>query len=197
MYPVILRVPEEIRDLDNRARAAALGRYARQALERSGKRSGFFPQRLEKDRHGAPLPSSGVHWSISHKPEYVAGVVAKSFVGIDIETIRPVGSALFNRVCTGEEMRCFHGDDQDPLVLFFRTFTAKEAVLKAARIGLKGLSRTRVVASGGASTTVISLANDRYTVEHFINRGYIAAVVGNHATVQWECEKTAFEPLTA
>ncbi|MFO7750242.1 MAG: 4'-phosphopantetheinyl transferase superfamily protein [Desulfobacteraceae bacterium] len=190
MYPVILKVPEEIRYLDNKARTAALGRYARQALERSGKRSGFFPHSLEKNSNGAPLPDSGVHWSISHKPEYVAGVVARSAVGIDIETLRPVGGLLFNRVCTGEEMRCFHGDDQDPLVVFFRTFTAKEAVLKAAGIGLKGLSRTRVVASRGASTTIISLEKDHYTVEHFIQRGYIAAVAGNHATVQWECESS-------
>jgi len=58
----------------------------------------------------------------------VAGVVSKAPVGIDIEKIKPISDSLFNRIVDVEELKCF--DDESKQVIFFRSFTAKEAVLK-------------------------------------------------------------------
>lgn len=182
---MILRVPPWGTLPQGRPRVKALGDYARQSLRISGERSGFYPGALLKGTAGEPLPCKGVHWSISHKPGYVAGVVSHMPGGIDIERVKPVSNNLFNRILTREEVACF--GENDRVQVFFRTFTAKEAVLKTQGVGLAGLSRVRVVAAPTPMATLLDYQGCVYTVAHFRVDGHIASVVREGVDVVWEC----------
>ncbi|MBI9088188.1 MAG: 4'-phosphopantetheinyl transferase superfamily protein [Desulfobacterium sp.] len=168
-----------------RPRVKALGDYARQSLRISGERSGFYPGMLLKGTAGEPLPCGGVHWSISHKPECVAGVVSHVPGGIDIERVKPVSDNLFNKILAPEEAACF--GESDRVEAFFKTFTAKEAVLKTHGVGLAGLSRVRVVAAPTPLVTRLDYQGDVCTVAHFWVDGHIASVVREGVDVVWEC----------
>ena len=88
LHPVILPVPEEVQKFKPRDRVLYLSRHARRALERSAAKSEIRAGELFKDENGMPLPFDGTFWSITHKTQYVAGVVAPTPIGIDIEKIR-------------------------------------------------------------------------------------------------------------
>ena len=128
----------------------ALSVCARKSLLISLAASGLSIEALEKDEHGAPIPVNGVYWSISHKDEYVAGIAAQCPVGIDLERVRPVGRALFNKVCGSDGQYPFLMFQEHPMAvqknadLFFRIFTAKEAVVKSQGVGLSQLAAVKV-----------------------------------------------------
>ena len=89
LYPVILSVPDTIRDLKPKDRVTFLSRHARKALAISAEKSRVTLGELVQDERNAPLPFDGTYWSITHKSEYVAGVVAPSPIGIDPVTSAP------------------------------------------------------------------------------------------------------------
>ena len=66
----------------------------------------------------------------------MAGVVSTGRIGIDIEKIRDVTDGLFNRIVSDDERQCF--GNQEERTVFFKTFTAKEAVLKRQGTGSGG-----------------------------------------------------------
>lgn len=179
-----MRVPRKTGELNGRSRVKVLGNMARQALRISGERSGIYPEILSKGEAGQPLPAQGVHWSIAHKPEVVAGVVSPVSAGIDVETLKPVSKLLFEKIVTAQELVCFK--DKDPIDVFFKTFTAKEAVLKAKGVGLSGLSRVRVVGAPHNEITLINDGTGVYAVEHFLVDGHVASVVKGGFEVVWE-----------
>jgi len=162
----------------------ALSRFARQALRISGERTGSYPRVLLKGDAGEPLASRGIHWSIAHKSGFVAGVVSNSPAGIDIERLRPVSESLFKRILTPEELDCFGVNDR--IEIFFRTFTAKEAVLKAMGVGLAGLARVRVVGAPQTTTTLVDNGVNSYTVDHYWMGDHLASVVRGGGGVVWE-----------
>ena len=185
LYPVILRVPQSIRLLRGRPKFQALGRHARQSLRISGQRSGFYPEKLLKGKSGEPLSCGGVHWSISHKTNFVAGIVSLEPAGIDIERVKPVTQGVFEKIVTLEEVACFGNCDY--LDLFFRVFTAKEALLKLRGVGLAGLSGVKVVGAPEANLTLVQYQGDVSTVEHFWVDGHICSVVRKEADLVWDC----------
>lgn len=152
---------------------------ARQAVAESAAAANAGPLRLLKDRRGVPLPDGDCFWSLSHKPLYVAGVVAPFPVGIDIERIRPVTGALLRK--TADEREWTSPDDP----LFFRFWTAKESVLKACGDGLKGLSSCRVVGTPDAATTEIAYRERIWRISHCFFDGHVAGVVSETAGIQW------------
>lgn len=180
-----MRVPQAGTLPKGRLRVKALGGYARQSLRISGERSGFHPGTLLKGTAGEPLPYKGVHWSISHKPEFVAGVVSCVSAGVDIERIKPVSNNLFDKILTPEEFACF--GDKDRVQAFFRTFTAKEAVLKSRGVGLAGLSKVRVVVAPTSTVTLLDYQGSVCAVTHLGVDGHIASVVSDGFDVVWEC----------
>ncbi len=163
---------------------ASTGRYARHALRISGEYSGFYPDKINKDKKGRPKPCNGIYWSITHKADCVAGIVSNSPVGIDIEKIKPVSDPLFKKICDPEERRLFKFDDRD--LIFFRCFTAKEAVLKLTGVGLKGLDDTRIVDTSGQSGIMAEYKGNVYKIEHLIIDGFIISVVKNNAKIIWD-----------
>jgi 4'-phosphopantetheinyl transferase len=188
IFPVILSVPEKKQPPRGRERVAFLSSLARQALEVSARKSGvsLSAEDFPKDENGAPLPVNGYFWSISHKPEYVAGVVSPQKIGIDIEKIEPRQPALFKKVADKSEWDL---GDEDSWHLFFRYWTAKEAVLKAAGIGLKDLSKCKIIQIKDDTHLIIQYLDRKWDIEHFFFNRHIASIVNNTPDIQWILSK--------
>jgi 4'-phosphopantetheinyl transferase len=182
IYPVILAVPEADRHRKPRERVKYLSRHARRALEISAKKSGVVVGDLVKDKHGAPVPFAGNFWSLTHKPAYVGAVIATKQVGIDIEKIRACSPALFKKVATDGEWNLIN-EDADKL--FFRYWTAKEATLKATGVGIRDLSKCRIVQIVDAEHLIVDYQDKAWIVEHFFFNGHIASVVTCDMDVEW------------
>ncbi len=160
------------------------GRYARHALRISGEYSGFYPEHINKDKEGKPKCCNGIYWSITHKTDCVAGIVSNSPIGIDIEKIKSVSEPLFEKICKPEEKCIFGQYDRD--LIFFRCFTAKEAVLKLTGIGLRGLNDTRIVDTLGQSGLITEYKGNIYKIEHLIIDELIISVVKNNSKIIWD-----------
>ncbi len=182
IFPVILAVPAADQGLRGRAKATALSRHARRALQVSVGKSGLLPGQLLKGEDGAPLPSNGCYWSLSHKATYVGGVVAESQIGIDIEQIRPIQDPLYHKTATEEEWLL---SEEDRLFLFFRYWTAKEAVLKAATVGLKDLSCCRISKVVDACRLMVEYQGKNWMVVQTFFDGHVAAVVNSAEKICW------------
>lgn len=136
-----------------------------------------------KGENGKPIPSGGVFWSISHKENAVAGVVSRFPVGIDIEKIKPVSDKLVKRVVKAEESILFKNYDSH--MVFFKVFTAKEAVVKNTGVGLKGLSSVMVTEVIDENNLILEYAKQKYWVENYLFDGYLAAVTKNKSDIKW------------
>ncbi len=159
---------------------------ARRAVALSASQIGVRLGELLKSPEGAPLPVGGYFWSLAHKTEYVAGVVADFPVGLDIEKIRPCAQGLYRMAADEAEWK-LGGAPGD--LLFFRYWTAKEAVLKSLGIGLTGLSRCRVVKIVDDHHLMLSYKFQEFNVAHFYFNGHIAAILA-HPDVRWMVQDT-------
>lgn len=182
LYPVILRVPQLDRDLRGSKKVQALSRLARQALARSCSRSGLRLESFPKDDRGAPLPVDGIHWSVSHKSDVVGGVAAPLPVGFDLETVRPVNEALMTKIAEKDEWRLAGGHQP---ALFFRFWTAKEAVLKAVGKGIAGLTRCRVREVVDERCMILTFDEQRWSVEQVWFGRHLAALTSHQLNVVW------------
>lgn len=185
IYPVILSVPPADRSLTGRQKVEALSRHARAALRQSCRKSGLQLHDLPKDDRGVPLPVDGVYWSLSHKSSVVGGVAAPLPVGMDVETIRPVNDALMRKIADDHEWALAAGDRQ---ALFFRFWTAKEAVLKAVGAGIAGLSRCRIAEIGDDARMLLTYDRTPWLVVHRQFDKHVAALTPHHCRVDWTIE---------
>jgi 4'-phosphopantetheinyl transferase len=182
LHPVILAVPDTVQAWKGRRRVLALSRLARAAARQSTRRSGGVLGRLGKNSHGVPQPSNGWHWSVAHKPVYVAGVAGLGPLGIDIEPVHPRARNLFSKIADQREWRL---GSEDEWHLFYRFWTAKEAVLKAVGMGLKGLSCCRVVTIGDPYRLTLDYKGETWTVKQSMRHGHLAAVASKNLSVHW------------
>lgn len=186
LYPVILGVPEEKQRLSGREKVAYLSVHARKALFLSAEFTGIELDGLEKDANGVPLPSGGFFWSLSHKPLYVGGVVSNRPVGLDIEQIRDITPGLFKKVARDEEWNLGGGRGAD---LFFRFWTAKEAVIKANGTGIRDLLKCRVMEINDKQNLAIRFQEQTWQIESIDFNGHRAAVVSNDHNINWKILK--------
>jgi 4'-phosphopantetheinyl transferase len=182
LYPVLIPVPEDTQALKGRDKVAALSRLAREALTQSCEKSGLKLDGYPKGENGAPIPVDGVHWSVSHKAGIVGGVAAPLPIGLDLETIRPVSDGMMAKVAGDAEWRQVAGDRQR---IFFRFWTAKEAVLKAAGIGITGLAHCRVVERIDDTHMTLTYAGRRWPVSHFWVGRHVAAITSYTFDLNW------------
>jgi 4'-phosphopantetheinyl transferase len=176
-----MAVPETAKDLIPKERVKFLSRQARRALAVSAEKSGVRLGKLEQDEHNAPLPFDGVYWSITHKTEYVGAVIAPNPVGIDIEKICSRTQALFKKTATEAEWSLA----DKTFKTFFRYWTAKEAVLKAAGIGLRALSKCRVIRVPDERHLDIEYDANTYRMQHYYHNDHIASIVKNDFEIDW------------
>ena len=188
LHPVILPVPEHVREFKPKDRVIFLSRHARRALTRSAARSGIRAGDLLKDENGMPLPFDGTNWSITHKSHYVAGVVAPTPIGIDIERIRKLSRGLFRKTATDREWT-LADTERKSLVTFFRFWTSKEAVLKATGIGIKDLLKCQVRQILDDCHLIIHYEGKDWLIEHFCYDRHIASIVQNNFLIDWVVEK--------
>lgn len=184
LNPVILPVPPHVHSLAGRPRVAILSRLARVAVRISARLSAVAPMRCPKDDQGVPRPYQGIYWSVAHKPEWVAGVVATVPVGIDIEKVRPRPDSLYRRIAAADEWRL--GAGRPKMDWFYRIWTAKEAVLKAEGLGLRGLSRCRLTAVGDQDRLRLQFEERSWTVVHCELARHIAALTLVTDRIAWQ-----------
>ncbi len=183
IYPVLLAVPTVARELPAPERVRFLSRHARQALAESARKSDIVLGDLKKEPDGRPLPFDGINWSLTHKTDYVGGVVCRAAIGIDLERVRPRSTrALFSKTADAAEWDLAGEQSWDN---FHRYWTAKEAVLKAVGIGLKDLSACRVVEVVDARNLSVAYNDRIWPVEHFYFDDHIASIVKCGGPVQW------------
>ena len=183
MYPVITKVPETIKVLKGREKVIALSQFARESAKASGLKSKLYLDIFEKDAAGVPLASNGICWSVSHKLDFVAGIVSKEKIGSDLERINDISDALFKRIVEPDERLLFK--NQDKIIVFFRAFTAKEAVLKKTAVGIRGLSKAKIKTVIDDKYLIVQYLDKKYLVENFYFDGYLASVTKDHFDIQW------------
>jgi len=172
--PVLLPVEAGKRSLAGREKVAFLSTHARKALAVSARETGIALGALEKNEDGAPLPSNGYYWSLAHKSDYVTAVVADVPIGIDIEKVREVTPALYRRIAAEDEW-CLGGGDRERL--FFRYWTAKEAVLKVAGTGIRELAFCRIADVVNEQQIRLDFKGKPFNVHHFFHDQHVIAVV--------------------
>jgi len=182
LYPVVMPVGGDVQRLSGREKVAALSNCARQALRLSAERIGVALGELRKDGDDVPLPFGGYHWSVSHKPQYVAAVIGQGRMGIDIEEIGPRKENIFGYVASAEEWRLFGGESWDSL---YRCWTAKEAVVKSTGAGLAGLKSCRVADVLDDANISLSFEGRLYKVAQMRLDGHIVSILKNDNLVEW------------
>lgn len=183
IHPVILAVPESSRQLKGKPKVELLSRLARIALGHSARLSDLAMGQLEKADNGAPLPSQGIHWSLTHKERYVAAVAAAHPIGIDIEKLRCVSRGLYQRIAGRFEWEL---SPEAGLKLFFRYWTAKEAVLKAVGTGIAGLSRCKIRRILDDTRLELTYDDALWRVtQYWIEDRHIVAVTTDNVETHW------------
>ncbi|RUA00950.1 MAG: hypothetical protein DSY89_05610 [Deltaproteobacteria bacterium] len=187
LFPVIMKVPADERLPRGKEQVRTLSRLARQAARVSAEKSGLALSGFPKNDDGAPIPAHGIHWSISHKTDYVSGVVATGPVGIDIERMRKVSCAIMEYIADDQEWRLIGGKAP---VAFFRFWTAKEAVLKAMGVGFTGLSHCRILQVIDDGCLAAGYDKKHFIVhQRWFTRDHIAAITGpamkKDRSIQW------------
>lgn len=183
LFPVIMKVPESERLPRGKKQVQTLSRLARQAALISAEKSGLVSNDFRKNEDGVPIPTNGIHWSISHKPGYVGGVVATEPVGIDIEQVRSVKDGVMEKIADELEWALAGGKAPEA---FFRFWTAKEAVLKATGVGFTGLGNCRIVRIVDDNCLIAGYDQRRFIVHQtWFAKGHIAAITGTGRLIQW------------
>jgi 4'-phosphopantetheinyl transferase len=119
---------------------------------------------------------------VAHKPDYVAGVVGPGPLGIDIEPSRQRSPNLFAKIADPAEWAL---GSEAQWQLFYRFWTAKEAVLKAVGVGLRGLSDCRVVHIDAADCLTLAFRGQLWRVRQRFFHGHWAALACGAHPVEW------------
>jgi phosphopantetheinyl transferase len=100
-------------------------------------------------KNGKPyLRDGSVYFNLSHSGEYVVLAVSDREVGVDIEKIKPYPKKVATRFFTQKEQAWLESESTDEN--FFRIWTGKESVMKAAGQGLSMQPQSLCVLSGTA-----------------------------------------------
>ena len=137
----------------------------------------------QKNADNVPVPNEGFYWSVSHKREWAAAVIADRPVGIDIEKIAPRRDELvMDELATAEEWAIL-GDRSWPS--FFRLWTAKEATLKANGVGIGKFAKCRLVHASDESNMELLFDDNAWRVEHYRHEDHIVAITKSGASIVW------------
>jgi 4'-phosphopantetheinyl transferase len=124
----------------------------------------------------------GWHSSVSHVRAWVAAAVAPDPVGVDVEPVQERRPELVAEVLDAREVALLGGDDPEH---FVRAWTAKEAVLKRAGVGLTELSRCRIAARPEPDVLVLAHRGREHVVHQRLHQGHVFAVTVGAGPVRW------------
>ncbi len=181
LTPVLMAIRHEF-PLRTPGAVAEQREAARLALRVCASHCGAPDSGWEQDAKRVPLVNQGYFWSISHKRQWAAAVIADCPVGIDIEHIAPRRNELYAELANDEEWRIAGGRDWDS---FYRVWTAKEATLKANGRGIGGFADCVVTDVPDARHMVMTLDGASWRVEHYYVEDHIAAVAGDCDAIEW------------
>ena len=182
LFPVILPVAKAGHKLSGSEKVARLSRISREALRLSASKWDVTLGELVKDENDVPCPFDGHYWSLTHKSKYVAAVLSRDIVGIDIEEIKPRSKSIFSLVASDEEWD--RAQDRS-LDTFFRYWTAKEATLKATGVGIGGLKACRVVSIPDEHHVVLDYRDHTFLVEQLYHKDHIVSVLKQGNEIEW------------
>ncbi|NWF77816.1 MAG: 4'-phosphopantetheinyl transferase superfamily protein [Chloroflexi bacterium] len=181
LFPVVMPVGEAAHKASGEEKVDRLSQIAREALKLSAEKSGVRLGELHQDENGVPRPIDGNYWSLSHKPKYVAAVVSKDRVGIDVEEMKPRTESLFAYLASDQEWEL----TEKSWDTFFRYWTAKEAVLKAVGVGISGLKTCRIVSVPDENHIILDYKGQISLVEQLRYDNHIISVLKNENQVEW------------
>jgi 4'-phosphopantetheinyl transferase len=181
LQPVIVPVPGG-QAVDRKDRMALQRQAARRALTLCAGRSGAADCDWPKDQRGVPVPVGGWHWSISHKPQYAAAVIADGPVGIDIEHICERNPAMMDHIAGEEEWDRLGGKTWPN---FFLLWTAKEATVKANSRGIGSLAECRLFEIIDDQTLSLVFREQSWRIKIIRFGEHIAAITDVGAGVDW------------
>jgi 4'-phosphopantetheinyl transferase len=181
LFPVVMPVTEAECKPSGKEAVDHLSRIAREALGVSAQKSRVRLGELLKDENGMPCPVAGIHWSLSHKPKYVAAVVSTDKVGIDIEEMKPRAKSLFTRVASDEEWEL----KQKSWDILFRYWTAKETVLKVVGIGIGGLRICRIASVPDDNHITLDYKGHSFLIEQLRYKNHIVSVLKGDNKIDW------------
>ncbi len=164
------------------AQVAAQRAAARAALLESAALSRAPRDGWMQDAAGAPLVNNGWHWSVAHTRRYAVGVVSRHPVGVDIEALAPRRETLWEALADGSEWTLLGGRSWPG---FFRLWTAKEAVVKSAGLGLGVLGECRLAHGGKTDRMAVCFRGETHPVDHYAFDGHLAAVTADSQQVEW------------
>ena len=185
IYPVIMKISKWRYDsLTRKQRVGFLSDRARMALRISADKLGFGLDTafLKKDENSAPLPVNGFFWSLTHKPDFVGAVMSPWKIGIDIEKIKPCSEKLYEKIADYKEWSVCA---QEKNRVFFRFWTAKEAVLKKNGVGISHLGKCKIVRIDDDFHLTAEFNKNMVMVEHFYFNGHIASVTKDKHEIEW------------
>jgi 4'-phosphopantetheinyl transferase len=186
LFPVILPVAKAGNRLSGSEKVARLSRISREALKLSAGKWGVTLGELVKDENDVPCPFDGHYWSLTHKSKYVAAVLSRNRIGIDIEEIKPRSKSIFSLVASDEEWE--RAQDRS-LDTFFRYWTAKEATLKATGVGIGGLKACRVVSVPDEHHIILDYRDHSFRVEQLYHKNHIVSVLKEDNEIEWIIEE--------
>ena len=181
LFPVVMPVIKVGHKFSGKEKVDYLSQSAREALKLSAEKSGVRLGELLKDENGAPCPVAGNYWSLSHKPKYVAAVVSKGKIGIDIEEVKPRPESLFSHVASDEEW----GLKEKSWDTFFRYWTAEEAILKVIGIGISGLKACRIISVLDENHITLDYKGQFFLVEQLRYKNHIVSVLKGDNQIEW------------
>jgi 4'-phosphopantetheinyl transferase len=181
LFPVVMPVIEVGHKPSGEEKVDHLSRSAREALKLSAEKSRLRLGELLKDERGAPCPVWGNYWSLSHKPKYVAAVVSKDKVGIDIEEMKPRTESLFAYIASDEEWEL----KEKSWDTFFRYWTAKEVALKVIGVGISGLKTCRIISVPDENHIILDYKGYPFLVEQLRHKNHIVSVLKDDNEIDW------------
>jgi 4'-phosphopantetheinyl transferase len=181
---VIRSTPDQERGRPARERVSAQRVAARAALDEAAARLGLAVEHWPQvEDGGRPLPVEGWHWSISHDDTYVAAVLDTAPIGVDLERISDRRPELHDRIADPRERELLTPWDA---LAFTRLWTAKEAVLKAAGVGIAELSECRLGGREGEELLLDHRGGARRVVQHRVDQHVFALHARDLGRVRWE-----------
>ena len=140
-----------------------------------------------RDEMGKPyLEGKTLHFNVSHSGEYLAIVLSKYPVGIDIQEPKFIKDGMFRKVVQPEE-DCLIGEDRQKD--FLRLWTLKESFVKAEGKGIR-IALKDYYFEKENDEYLVNYGGQRmpwtFNIEETLVEGYFISVCGRESEVSYE-----------